>query len=164
MGTGIVSILLNFIPFKAHWLYYLSIVFFILNTIIFALAFVTSVVRYTLYPEIWSIMIRDPSNSLFIGTIPMGFATLIEMWVFVCIPLWGDWAKTFAWILWMVDVVTAVAVTLGLSFMLYVMLPVFFGLGYTKTNISISQPQISSLDRITAAQLLPIAATIVAAG
>ena len=123
MGTGIVSILLNFIPYKSHWLYYLSIVFFILNAILFSLALLTSILRYTLYPEIWIVMIRDPNNSLFLGTIPMGFATLIEMWVFVCVPLWGDWAKQFAWALWIVDAAVAVAVTFGLSFMLYVIYP-----------------------------------------
>jgi tellurite resistance protein TehA-like permease len=122
MGTGIVAILFNFIPYKANWLYYLSIVFFILNTIIFFLALFTSILRYTLYPEIWTVMIRDPTNSLFLGTIPMGFATLIEMWIFVCVPLWGPWATTFAWVLWMIDSVLAVSITVALSFMLY-MLP-----------------------------------------
>ncbi|KAJ6034067.1 uncharacterized protein N7446_007636 [Penicillium canescens] len=91
-------------------------------------------------------MIQDPTNSLFLATIPMGFATLIEMWVFVCVPLWGEWSVTVAWACWMLDVVAAASVTLSLSFIL------------------ISQRYITSLDRITALQLLPIAATIVAAG
>jgi tellurite resistance protein TehA-like permease len=120
MGTGIVSILLNFIPFHTSWLYYLSVSFFILNTILFALALSTSILRYTLYPEIWSVMIRDPTNSLFLGTIPMGFATLIEQWVFICVPLWGEWAKTAAWVAWMIDTVAAVGVTVSLSFLLFV--------------------------------------------
>jgi hypothetical protein len=118
MGTGIVSILLNFIPFHTLWLYYLSIIFFILNTILFTLAMGTSFLRYTLYPEIWTVMIRDPTNSLFLGTIPMGFATLIEQWVFICVPLWGEWARYAAWGAWMVDVVAAVGVTISLSFLL----------------------------------------------
>jgi tellurite resistance protein TehA-like permease len=120
MGTGIVSILLNFIPFHTSWLYYLSIVFFILNTILFTLALSTSILRYTLYPEIWMVMIQDPTNSLFLGTIPMGFATLIEQFVFICVPLWGEWAKTAAWVAWMIDTVVAVGVTVSLSFLLYV--------------------------------------------
>ena len=120
MGTGIVSILFNFIPFKSQWLYYLSIIFFVLNTVLFFLGLGTSILRYTLYPEIWTVMIRDPTNSLFLGSIPMGFATLIEMWVFVCVPLWGPWARTFAWVLWMVDAVIAATVTLSLSFILSV--------------------------------------------
>ncbi|KAK7705942.1 Plasma membrane sulfite pump involved in sulfite metabolism [Botryosphaeria dothidea] len=108
MGTGIVANLLEGMPYNAAWLYWLSIVFFVLNTILFTLAFLTSVVRYTLYPEIWGVMIRDPINSLFLGTIPMGFATLIE--------------------------------------------------------IMMQTHELRSLERFTAAQLLPIAATIVAAG
>ncbi|KAJ5083221.1 hypothetical protein N7456_012648 [Penicillium angulare] len=146
MGTGIVSILFNSIPFQSPALYYISIVFFVLNVIIFALAFITSVLRYVLYPEIWKVMIQDPTNSLFLATIPMGFATLIEMWVLVCVPRWGVWATSFAWALWIVDVIAAASVTLSLSFIL------------------MSQRYITSLDRITALQLLPIAATIVAAG
>lgn len=118
MGTGIVANLLEGMPYNAAWLYWLSIVFFVLNTILFTLAFLTSVVRYTLYPEIWGVMIRDPINSLFLGTIPMGFATLIEMWVSVCVPVWGPWAATFAWVLWMIDTVVAAAVTLSLSVLL----------------------------------------------
>ncbi|KAJ5894931.1 hypothetical protein N7495_006622 [Penicillium taxi] len=76
----------------------------------------------------------------------MGFATLIEMWVFICVPRWGEWATTFVWVLWMIDVVASASVTISLSFVL------------------ISQRHIVSLDRFTALQLLPIAATMVAAG
>ena len=146
MGTGITSILLWFIPFHSRWLYWLSIVFFCLNVLLFSLAFLTSLLRYTLYPEIWTVMINDPNNSLFLGTIPMGFATIIEMWTFICVPKWGQWASTFAWILWMGDSVVAVMTTAFLCFSL------------------ISRSEEQSLKTITAAQLLPIAATIVAAG
>ena len=146
MGTGVVSLLFITISWKADWLYWLSVVFFVLNLIIFALASIVSILRYTLYPEIWSVMIHDPNNSLFLGTIPMAFATLIESLIFLCCPYWGEWATTLAWILWMFDSIAALAVTVSLSFIL------------------ISQTHLQSLDRITAAQLLPIAATIVAAG
>lgn len=118
MGTGIVSALMTSIPFDAPVLHLLSIVFFLLNTVLFTLASITSILRYALYPEIWNVMIQDPTNSLFLATIPMGFATLIEMWVFICVPIWGEWAKTVAWALWMIDVVAAASVTLSLSFIL----------------------------------------------
>ena len=78
MGTGIVATLFITIPFKADWLYYLSIIFFVLNVVLFTLAFTISIMRYSLYPEIWGVMIADPNNSLFLGTIPMGFATIGE--------------------------------------------------------------------------------------
>ncbi|XHG05696.1 hypothetical protein AWENTII_008911 [Aspergillus wentii] len=146
MGTGIVAILFNIIPFKSPVLYYLSIIFFLLNVILFFAALGLSILRYALYPEIWKVMIQDPTNSLFLATCPMGFATLLEMWIFICVPLWGDWARRVAWALWIVDAVAAASVTVSLSFIL------------------ISQKHITSLERITALQLLPIAATIVAAG
>lgn len=69
MGTGIVSLLLVAIPFKADWLYWLAVIFFGLNTILFASAFSVSVFRYAVYPEIWTVMIADSVNSLFLGTI-----------------------------------------------------------------------------------------------
>jgi hypothetical protein len=90
MGTGVVAVIFSTIPFEARWLYWMSIFFFALNTLLFSLALVISILRYTLWPEIWSVMIDDPNNSLFLGTVPMGFATLIEMWVHVCVPAWGQ--------------------------------------------------------------------------
>ncbi|KAK4555498.1 Plasma membrane sulfite pump involved in sulfite metabolism [Recurvomyces mirabilis] len=146
MGTGIVSTILITIPWKPLWLYYLSIVFFALNVCLFALAFTASLLRYLIWPEIWTVMINDATNSLFLGTIPMGFATIVEMWIFVCVPAWGEWAVYVAWGLWMLDSIVAVSVTVTLGILL------------------MSASHQRSLDTITAAQLLPIAATIVAAG
>jgi tellurite resistance protein TehA-like permease len=57
MGIGIVLVLMNSVPFDTLVLYYFSIVFFVLNIILFLLASITSIVRYTLYPEIWLVMI-----------------------------------------------------------------------------------------------------------
>jgi tellurite resistance protein TehA-like permease len=76
----------------------------------------------------------------------MGFATIIEMFIFVCVPAWGDWAPYFAFAMWIIDAIFAVAVTLTMGILL------------------MSASHQRSLDSITAAQLLPIAATIVAAG
>lgn len=85
-------------------------------------------------------------NSLFLGTIPMGFATLIQCWVKLVVPYWGYWSVQFAWGCWIVDAVAALGVTLSL------------------TVLVISFPEEQGLNSITATQLLPIAATIVAAG
>ncbi|CAI6319341.1 unnamed protein product [Periconia digitata] len=146
MGTGIVSLVLITIPFKTDWLYWMSVVFFGLNTFLFVSILALSILRYVLYPEIWKVMIADNTNSLFLGTIPLGFATLVESWIFLCVPYWGTWAVTVAWVCWMIDSVVAVVVTISLAVLL----------------ISASEKQ--QLDRITAAQLLPISATIVASG
>lgn len=62
MGTGIVSTILITIPWKANWLYYLSIIFFVLNVALFSLAFTASVLRYTLWPEIWHVRRPQPAT------------------------------------------------------------------------------------------------------
>jgi tellurite resistance protein TehA-like permease len=92
MGTGIVSILLHNLPYNSRWLYWISVVIFCLNVALFVLFLFISIVRYTVYPEIWRVMIRHPAQSLFLGTFPMGLATIINMIVFVCVPAWGNQA------------------------------------------------------------------------
>ncbi|KAL2825128.1 voltage-dependent anion channel-domain-containing protein [Aspergillus pseudoustus] len=118
MGTGMASILLYFIPFKAGWLYYLSIVLFLLNVVLFCIISSLTVLRYCLFPKLWRTTLCDPMVAPFLGTIPIAFATLIEMWVFICVPLWGEWASTMIWAFWIVDAVGAVILTIYLSFLL----------------------------------------------
>ncbi|KAI9825079.1 MAG: hypothetical protein M1832_001399 [Thelocarpon impressellum] len=144
MGTGIVSILLFNLPYNAHWLYWLSVIAFALNAVLFAVALVMSLLRYTLYPELWGAMIRHPTQSLFLGTFPMGFATLVNMVVYVCVPAWGPWAITLAWSTWWIDVAISVAVCFYLPFVI----------------MNVHETDISTM---TAAWLLPIVSTVVAA-
>ncbi len=75
MGTGIVSILLHNLPYNAVWITYISYGFFVLNIALFSLFFTATLARYILYPEIWSVMIKHPQMSLFLGCMPMGFAS-----------------------------------------------------------------------------------------
>lgn len=118
MGTGIVSILLHNLPYNAVWLYWISVVVFALNVLLFILGCIISVLRYTLYPEILKVMITHPVQSMFIGTFPMGLATIINMICFVCVPVWGEWIRYFAWGLWIFDAVVSVMTALSLPFLL----------------------------------------------
>jgi len=136
MGTGIVSILLHNLPYNADWLYYISVVMFCLNILLFVTFFIISMLRYTLYPEIWFAMIRHPSQSLFLGTFPMGLATIINMIVFICAPSWGEKfvilvciylskcrqkgpvLQIQAWVLWWIDVVISLSCCLYMPFVM----------------------------------------------
>lgn len=75
MGTGIVSILLFNLPWNGYWLHIISYIFFALNILLFTIFCIISLLRYTLYPEIWMAMISHPAQSLFLGCFPMGFAS-----------------------------------------------------------------------------------------
>ncbi|KAK6380956.1 Plasma membrane sulfite pump involved in sulfite metabolism [Exophiala oligosperma] len=144
MGTGIASILLHNLPYNGDWLYWLSVVVFCLNVGLFCVFLFISILRYTLFPGLFMAMIRHPVQSLFVGTFPMGLATIVNMVVFVCVPAWGAWAATLAWTLWWIDVVVSVASCMWLPFV-------------------IMHIHESELSKMTAAWLLPIVATIVAA-
>ncbi|CAO2655282.1 Nn.00g103460.m01.CDS01 [Neocucurbitaria sp. VM-36] len=148
MGTGIVSVLLHVLsdmyPKYHGSLKVLSIVFFMLNILVFTVIFVISVLRYTLYPATWTLMLRHPVQSLFLGTLPMGFATIINMFVAVCVPAWGGSTPSVAWVMWWVDVAVSVACCLWLPFQMM-----------TKHQ--------NRHETMTAAWLLPIVACVVAA-
>jgi tellurite resistance protein TehA-like permease len=120
MGTGITSILLNTLPYNGRWLYYISIVLFALNVLLFSVFCMMTILRYALYPRIFVAMIRHPVQSMFIGAFPMGFATLINMFVFVCVPAWGEWTRNFAWALWVFDAVVSVLTAFTLPALLYI--------------------------------------------
>jgi tellurite resistance protein TehA-like permease len=77
MGTGIVSILLEKLPYTGWWVHYLSIGFFALNSALFITFTALSVVRYSLYPEIWLAMLSHPAQSLFLGCFPMALASML---------------------------------------------------------------------------------------
>ncbi|KAI7340876.1 putative C4-dicarboxylate transporter/malic acid transport protein [Hortaea werneckii] len=144
MGTGITSILLHNLPYNGRWLQYISYILFGLNVLLFVIFLLISILRYTIYPKIWNAMVRHPAQSLFLGTFPMGLATIVNMIVFVCVPSWeGDWWK-LAWALWWIDAVISVLCCFSLPFVLMAV-------------------HNSSIENMTAAWLLPIVSTIVAA-
>lgn len=120
MGTGIVSILLFTLPYNGKWLYWISVGLFGLNVVLFCAFLLLSILRYSLYPGIWGTMIREPVQSMFIGTLPMGFATIIDMMAFVCVPAWGPWVAIVAWAFWIVDAIVSAACALCLPFLLSV--------------------------------------------
>ncbi|KMU90751.1 sulfite transporter Ssu1 [Coccidioides immitis H538.4] len=145
MGTGIVSILLFNLPYNGIWLYWISVGIFGLNTLLFSLALVISILRYTLYPEIWTVMINEPFQSMFLGAFPMAFSTIIDLMIDICTPAWGSWVTIVAWAFWIADSVVAALCALILPFLL--MIP---------------GRQIE-LQSVTAVWLLPVISTIVAA-
>ncbi|OCT51825.1 Sulfite efflux pump SSU1 [Cladophialophora carrionii] len=144
MGTGIASILLHNLPYNGDWLYWLSVIVFCLNIGLFGIFLFISILRYTMFPGLFMAMIRHPVQSLFCGTFPMGLATIVNMVVFVCVAHWGPWAITLAWTLWWIDVAVAVTTCMWLPFVIMHM-------------------HQSELSKMTAAWLLPVVATIVAA-
>ncbi|KAI0015890.1 sulfite efflux pump SSU1 [Xylariomycetidae sp. FL0641] len=150
MGTGIVAILL----FTFHQtyasassaLYQLSVIFYVANVALFSCIFLMTVLRYLLYPKLFFMMVSDPGQAMYLGTFPMGFATIITMTVNVMVPKYGGAWPSVVFAFWWVDVVVSLATALVIPWLLQI---VHHG--------------ITDLSKMTAGWLLPIVAPIVAA-
>jgi tellurite resistance protein TehA-like permease len=118
MGTGITAILLERLPYQFYGLHYIAIAIFVLNIVLFSLFLGITITRYILWPDKFMAMIYHPVQSLSLGTIPMGFATLINLVVYICVPAWNSWAVTLAWVMWWIDVVFSVATCTFIPFIL----------------------------------------------
>lgn len=120
MGTGVVSIVLHQMPkpYDAHWLRILGIIVFIFNLVLFILFSVITTARFIMYPEVLDAIMRGPGESLFLGAFPIGLATLINMFVYVCVQNghWGGWATGFAWAWFWADAVMALACAMVVPF------------------------------------------------
>lgn len=112
------SILFHQLPYNGHWLQIISIIFFVLNLALFLLFTLISCLRYILYPQIFPAVLRHPHQSLFVATFPVGLATLRNMTVLVCTPVWGHGMATFAWVLWWIDSVLALITCFHLTFVM----------------------------------------------
>ncbi|KAF9777367.1 voltage-dependent anion channel [Thelephora terrestris] len=147
MGTGITSALITNFPYSggaapALWL---GFAVFALNLILFVFVCGCTIARYTMFPEVWGLMLSHPAQSLFIGCFPMGAATLINGALALNQARgWGGNALLYTlWGFWWLDSLVSYVIAFG---MLYIMI--------------VRQEQ--SLAKMTAVWLLPVVTLIVA--
>ncbi|SPO37030.1 related to Malic acid transport protein [Pseudozyma flocculosa] len=144
MGTGITAILLHQLPYQFDGLETISNVIFALNVVLFALILALSIARYVIWPSMFWTMLYHPTQSLFLGTFPMGFTTIINMMVYSLVPAWGSGWLTAAHVLWWIDSAVAIVIAIGIPFV-----------QFTRHS--------QSFDNISGVWFLPVVTTVVAA-
>ena len=102
MGTGAISILFHNYPYLANSMTFkiFTYIFFFLNLALFLIFNIMTLARYTIFPDIWSIMIRHPVQSLYIGCYPMGATTLINVAVGLIYEQFNFGGRGFIYFLW----------------------------------------------------------------
>ena len=100
--------------------------------------------RYVFFPWAFMRMISHSAQSLFLGTVPMGFATIVNATVIIVVPVHGQWAKDLCLVLWWVDVFLTILSVFGIPLIMF-------------------HVHTLSLDTMTAAWLLPIVPAVVCA-
>lgn len=140
MGTGIVAIDLHNSPY--HFPYMISITKFIweLNILFFAIISALFIARWIFFFDGAKKMLHHAVQSMFIGAIPMGFATIVNGFVIFK----GNQASTLEYYLWWIDAIMAIMSGFLVPFYMF-----------TKHE--------HSLDKMTAVWLLPIVPSEVAA-
>ncbi len=145
MGTGILALALPQVPGAGSTLRAIGEGLWLFNICLFTLFTVLYAARWVMFfPEAQRIFSHN-IVSMFIGTIPMGLATIINGFLFFGLPRWGDGMIDIAQILWWVDV--AMSLACG------VLIPYFM----------FTRQAHGSLDKMTAIWLLPVVAAEVAA-
>ncbi|GAA5923497.1 uncharacterized protein JCM15063_003665 [Sporobolomyces koalae] len=80
MGTGIVNSLFFNLPWESSHAVFrkLGAAWLVLAMLLFAVFSFLTIMRYTIYPKIFHVMLRHETHSLFLGCIPMGFVTIVS--------------------------------------------------------------------------------------
>lgn len=144
MGTGILALALPQVPGAGPALYGAGEGLWLFNIGLFMLFSVLYVARWILFWHEAKQIFSHNIVSMFIGTIPMGLATIINGFLFFGLPRWGNSMIEIAQVLWWIDV--AMSLACG------VLIPYFM---FTR--------QAHGLDKMTAIWLLPLVAAEVAA-
>ncbi|KAE8352608.1 voltage-dependent anion channel [Aspergillus coremiiformis] len=144
LGTGMTAMLLHQLPYNASAIRWIAIALFAFNIFLFCFLLVLSVLRFILYPFLLRIVLLHNAQVFSLPLIPMSFATLINLTVWICTPVWGPWVTILAWVLWWIDAT--------LSFVMCSIL--IFGILWTHDMRSAN---------MTTTWLLPFLAPIVAA-
>jgi len=144
MGTGVVALIVSEFPMLKALTWQLGTGLWYFNILLFALFSVLYGLRWAFYPHEAKQIFQHPSMSLFLGTIPMALATILNGFLKYGQPIYGDTAVQIAQTLWYIDVVLALLVAWAVPFAMY-------------------RHQEHALQQMTAVWLLPIVACEVAA-
>ena len=144
MGTGVVALILSEFSFLSQLINTFAILLWQINIGLFCVFSVLYLLRWLIYPHEARHIFTHSSMALFLGTIPMGLATIINGFLKFGIVLYGDVAIQIAQMLWYVDVFLAVLIGVLVPFLMF-------------------SRQKHELKTMTAMWLLPIVACEVAA-
>ena len=119
MGTGIVALILPEFIFGKSILWQVAIVLWQFNTLLFITFSLLYILRWLIYPQEAKQIFSHSSMALFLGTIPMGLATILNGFLKYGVVLYGDTAVQIAHILWFIDAILAVGIGILIPFFMF---------------------------------------------
>ena len=110
MGTGIVYLVLQQLPFAFAGQHLLAQTLWCLDSLLFAAFTALFLARLTRFPETINPMLNHPVQSMFLGTIPMGLIPIINGMSIFGPALFGSHALPLALTMWYLDAALAMVV------------------------------------------------------
>jgi C4-dicarboxylate transporter/malic acid transport protein len=144
MGNGIVSLVLAALPQSFPGQHALAVSLWCVDIVLYAVFTAMFAARWIFYPETIGPLLHHPLQSMFLGTLPMGLAPIINGIVLFAGPHFGAGAYSLAYALWCGDALLAVVVAVGVPYLMFT-------------------EQSHAFERVTAVLLLPVVAPEVAA-
>ncbi|MFP6560776.1 TDT family transporter [Paraburkholderia sp. B3] len=144
MGTGVVYLVLNALPGASPAKTAAAELLWQIDIGLYALFFAMFVGRLVLFSETIQPLLHHPLQSMFLGAIPMGLAPIVNGVVIFAGARYGNEAYSLALYLWGIDAAISLAVAIGVPYLIFTR-------------------QQHSVERLTAALLLPVVAPEVAA-
>ncbi|QYE34450.1 TDT family transporter [Polymorphobacter sp. PAMC 29334] len=144
MGTGILALMLAQFPFAVPGLRGIGQGLWLLDIVLFIVFSGLYAARWIMFGSEARRIFGHSIVSMFIGTIPMGLATIINGLLAFGLPLWGPGVVPVAEALWWLDIALAVVIGVGIPYLMFTR-------------------QDHSVDQMTAVWLLPVVVAEVAA-
>jgi C4-dicarboxylate transporter/malic acid transport protein len=144
MGTGILALALGQLPGARPWVFQLGEGLWLLTVALFVLFSALYACRWLLFFQEAKQVFGHATVSMFLGTIPMGLATVINGLLLFGLPRWGVAVVPLAEALWWLDVAMALACGVLIPFLMFTR-------------------QAHQIEQMTAVWLLPVVAAEVAA-
>jgi C4-dicarboxylate transporter/malic acid transport protein len=144
MGTGAVYLVLNALPAQFAGKAIIAQSLWAVDIGVYTIFFLMFIGRFILFGETIGPLLRHPLQSMFLGALPMGLAPIINGCVAFAGPRIGEPAYQLAMNLWVCDAALSILIAVAVPYLVFTR-------------------QEHSLDRLTAALLLPIVAPEVAA-
>lgn len=114
MDTGIISIIMNLLPWQFNGLGILATIMFVWNLVLFSFFTLISLLRLFKYPR----HVREESvysieEMSYLGAPAIAYLTLVSQVILTCSTAWGYGMTVFAYVLWWIGLVWTVTLCSG---------------------------------------------------